>query len=188
MVTTATRRTYLTIKTLVIAEAVGCFFFSYFHIKEVVESTGNGGAFAAIFPLMLDALAVLGFIGRTSQAFDASGKKAGTIIMVLVGTVSFTCNVLAGDNTGQRLFGALTVLLFVGAEWFASKLKMAPAPVIVEEAQEETEEAGSPLKGKKWTPEMKERARQTRLANKYRNADPATKRKMTQAGYVPVAA
>ncbi|WP_144121133.1 DUF2637 domain-containing protein [Catellatospora sichuanensis] len=183
------KTTFYTIKGLVLAEAIGCFYFSYGHIREVVMATGADEQFSAAFPLMLDGLAVLGFIGRTSAAFDAAGKKAGTWIMVLVGIVSFICNVLSGETRGQQMFGALTVLLFVGAEWFASKLKLAPVVVIpdpepeVEETEEE--ESKSPLKGKEWTPEMKAKAAETRMRNRYLKASPTEKRELARQGLKP---
>jgi hypothetical protein len=51
--------------------------------------------------------------------------------MAGAGLLSLTCNVTAGDNLGQQLYGVLVVAGFVTTEWCASKLQAAP-PVVVE--------------------------------------------------------
>lgn len=178
-------KTYHVVKTLVIAEAIGCFAFSYTHILKVVQDTGLHGWFAYCFPLMIDGLAVLGFIGRSSVAFDEASKKAGTKIMLFVGLVSLVCNVLAGENLGQRLLGAATVGLFVTSEWYAAKLNIAPPVVITEEVEEV---AAHPLKGRKWTDEQKARAAATRAANAYKKASTTEKRTLAKRGLKPATA
>jgi hypothetical protein len=51
--------------------------------------------------------------------------------MAGAGLLSLTCNVTAGDNLGQQLYGVLVVAGFVTTEWYASKLQAAP-PAVVE--------------------------------------------------------
>jgi hypothetical protein len=51
--------------------------------------------------------------------------------MAGAGLLSLTCNVTAGDNLGQQLYGVLVVAGFVTTEWYASKLQAVP-PAVVE--------------------------------------------------------
>jgi hypothetical protein len=43
--------------------------------------------------------------------------------MVGSGLVSLACNVEAGTNIGQRVFGVLVVAGFITAEWYANRLR-----------------------------------------------------------------
>ena len=78
-------------------------------------------------PFLIDGMAVLGLLGR-GREFAASTQRAGLIIAMAMGALSLACNILAGHNLGQRLYGALIVGVFLASEWYATKLDKAPAP------------------------------------------------------------
>jgi hypothetical protein len=73
---------------------------------------------------LVDGLAVLGMIGRSGK-FAASTQRAGLRLMIGAGALSLACNVYAGHNLGQRLYGVLIVAGFVVSEWYAAKLRPA---------------------------------------------------------------
>lgn len=127
--------TYRIVKTLVLLQAIGAAAISFMHIVEVGQRYGLGWQ-SWVAPFLIDGFAVLGTIGR-SASFAPATRRVGFRLMLGAGLVSLACNVLAGTNVGQRAFGVLVVAGFVAAEWYASKLAAAPAPVVVVEVDEE---------------------------------------------------
>jgi hypothetical protein len=127
MTTTATARnwTYLITKTIVTCFMVGAAVISFTHIIEASEGLGVTSWQAWTVPFFVDGIAVLGLIGR-SDRFAASTRKAGLALTLAAGSLSLTCNVLAGHNLGERLYGVLVVLAFVGTEAYAAKMHAAP--------------------------------------------------------------
>lgn len=77
-------------------------------------------------PALLDGVALMGKLGR-SQRFADRTRRAGLRLMVFGGLLSLAANVAAGDNAGQRVYGALLVIGFLLVEWYAGHL--APAAV-----------------------------------------------------------
>ncbi len=126
----STKRTFAVVKSLVYLQAAGAAALSFMHIVEVGSRYGLGWQ-AWIAPFLIDGFAVLGTIGR-SAVFAESTRKTGFRLMVGAGLVSLVCNVEAGSNIGQRVFGVLVVAGFVTAEWYASKLKPAAVKVPAE--------------------------------------------------------
>jgi signal transduction histidine kinase len=94
-------------------------------------------------PGFIDGLAMLGLLGRSAR-FAPSTQRAGLALMTGMGSLSLACNVYAGHNLGQRLYGVLVVTVFVVAEWYAMKLRPAPAPVVtVSERRSEAAKRGA---------------------------------------------
>lgn len=124
MLSTAPRTaTYWIVAIIVRLFMVGAATISFMHI--VHTSTALGLTWEAwTVPFLIDGLAVLGMIGRSAR-FAGKTQRAGLRLMVGAGALSLACNVYAGENLGQRLYGVLIVAGFVTAEWYASKLTPA---------------------------------------------------------------
>lgn len=114
-------------KSIVTLQAIGAAAISFMHIVEVGQHYGLGWQ-AWLAPFLIDGFAILGSIGR-SATFAESTRKAGLRLMICAGLVSLACNVLAGTNIGQRVFGVLVVAGYITAEWYASKMHAAPAVI-----------------------------------------------------------
>lgn len=131
MTTTKTRPTATFILTALIVRLfmLGAAAISFSHIIATSHALGLGWE-AWTVPFLIDGLAVLGMIGRSAK-FAASTQRAGLRLMIGAGALSLACNVYAGHNLGQRLYGVLIVAGFVVSEWYAAKLRPAtPAPVV----------------------------------------------------------
>lgn len=119
--------TYILVAVIVRAFMLGAAAISFSHIVDTSHALGLGWE-AWTVPGFIDGLAVLGLVGR-SDRFAASTQRAGLRLMIGAGLLSLACNVYAGDNLGQRLYGVLVVAGFIAAEWYSLKLRPAPAPV-----------------------------------------------------------
>ena len=122
-----TNWTYVATVTIVYLFMLGAALISFTHIVDVSHTLGLGWE-AYTVPFFIDGFAVLGKIGR-SRRFAESTRSAGLKVMAAAGLVSLAANVYAGDNLGQRLYGALVVSGFIAAEWYAMKLEAAPPTV-----------------------------------------------------------
>jgi hypothetical protein len=132
--------TYRIVKTLVLLQAIGAAIISFMHIVEVGQRYGLGWQ-AWVAPFLIDGFAILGTIGR-GAAFAPAARRLGFRLMLGAGAVSLACNVLAGTNVGQRVFGVLVVVGFVAAEWYATRLAPAPAAApVTDEAKARRSEA-----------------------------------------------
>lgn len=118
--------TYILVAVIVRAFMVGAAAISFMHIVATSRALGLGWE-AWTVPGFIDGLAVLGLIGR-SDRFAPATQRAGLRLMSGAGLLSLACNVYAGHNLGQRLYGVLVVAGFIAAEWYAMKLRPAPAP------------------------------------------------------------
>lgn len=94
---------------------------SFTHIVHTANTLGLGDWQHWITPFFIDGFALLGKVGRIRR-FKRNTRIAGLVILALAGTLSLACNVYAGDNLGEQLFGVLTVACFIGAEWYATRL------------------------------------------------------------------
>ena len=122
------------IRGLVYAQAIGAGVISFMHIVEVGLRFGLGWQ-SYIAPFLIDGFAMLGIIGRNSKdkhglwAFSPRARRAGLGLSIGAGLVSLTCNVTAGTNAAQMVFGVVVVAGFITAEWYGSTLETAPAVV-----------------------------------------------------------
>lgn len=125
--------TYVVVKVVVLMFMGGAAAISFGHIVDVSATLGLTWE-AYTVPFFIDGLAILGLVGRTDK-FDRQTKRAGMVLVAFAGSLSLAANVTAGDNLGQQCYGALVVCGFALAEWFAGRMKAAPAPVpVVDEA------------------------------------------------------
>lgn len=171
--------TYLLVAVIVRAFMLGAAAISFMHIVATSRDLGLGWE-AWTVPGFVDGLAVLGLIGR-SDRFAASTQRAGLLLMSGAGSLSLACNVYAGHNLGQQLYGVLVVAGFIAAEWYSMKLRPAPAPVEQPKPGKRCPQGCTcrkHAKAKTLTPAQK---RAITIANKKAGAELAA---MT-AGYVP---
>lgn len=119
--------TYALVAVIVRAFMIGAAAISFSHIVATSHTLGLRWE-AWTVPGFVDGLAVLGLVGR-SPRFAATTQRAGLRLMAGAGALSLACNVYAGHNLGQRLYGVLVVAGFITAEWYAMKLRPAPVPV-----------------------------------------------------------
>lgn len=156
-------KTYLATAGITRTFMVGAAAISTSHIIATSHSLGLGWE-AYTVPAFIDGMAILGLIGRSSR-FAASTRRAGLRIMAGAGVVSLACNVYAGHNLGQRLYGVLVVAAFIASEWYSAKLCPAPAPA--PEVNPRSEAA--------------KKAAATRQSNAYAKLSPAEKAARTRA-------
>ena len=120
------------IRGLVYAQAVGAGVISFMHIVEVGLRFGLGWQ-SYVAPFLIDGFAMLGIIGRNAKdehglwSFSSRARRAGLGLSIGAGLVSLACNVTAGTNGAQMVFGVVVVAGFITAEWYGSTLETAPA-------------------------------------------------------------
>ncbi len=119
--------TYVLVATIVRTFMIGAAAISFSHIVATSHALGLGWE-AWTVPGFVDGLAVLGLVGRSAR-FAPSTQRAGLRLMTGAGLLSLACNVYAGHNLGQRLYGVLVVAGFITAEWYSAKLRPAAVPV-----------------------------------------------------------
>jgi hypothetical protein len=126
--------TYILTAVVVRMFMIGAAAVSFSHIIETSQSLGLGWE-AWTVPFLVDGLAVLGLIGRSEQ-FATSTRRAGLVLTLAAGTLSLACNILAGHNLGQRLYGVLVVAGFIATETYAARLRPAPVAPVAQTADE----------------------------------------------------
>lgn len=161
--------TYVTVKTVVLMFMGGAAGISFGHIVDVSLTLGLTWESWTV-PFFIDGLAILGLVGRTDK-FSESTKRAGLVLVSIAGSLSLAANVYAGDNLGQRFYGALVVAGFALAEWYAGRLKAAPVAetpitprrVVTEQERAARKRAGydkmTPAEKRDWTRNYQQRRR-----------------------------
>ena len=91
------------VRALVFLQAAGAAALSFNHIVEVGMQFGLGWE-SWTAPFLIDGFALLGTIGRHTD-FAMTTRRTGLKLMIGSGVVSLACNVEAGHNIGQRVFG-----------------------------------------------------------------------------------
>jgi hypothetical protein len=112
--------TYWTARVIVNGFALGAIALSFNHIVDFGGQLGMGWQ-SWLAPFFVDGLALLGRLG-TSKKFAAKTRRAGHRLMLGAGTLSLAANIAAGHTLGTRVFGAMVVVGFVVAEWYAAQL------------------------------------------------------------------
>jgi hypothetical protein len=116
----ATPHTFITARTIVNLFALGAVTLSFTHIVALCSSIHMGWQ-SWLAPAFIDGLALLGRLGQ-SKRFAAKTRRAGHRLMLSAGLLSLAANIGAGHNLGERIFGAMVVVGFVVAEWYAAQL------------------------------------------------------------------
>jgi hypothetical protein len=174
----ATRNwTYLIVTAIVRLYMLGALAISFSHIEHASTSLGLTGWPVLTVPFFIDGFAVLGMIGRSSRFADAT-RRTGFRLQLAAGALSFAANIYSGQNTGERIYGALVVAGFVTAEWYGAKL--APAPVVhIGPTAEEI--AAAELSAKRSAAAVKAAATRKRNAELAAKAERAETRRIRQA-------
>lgn len=90
------------------------------HIVETADKLGLHDWQKYCTPALVDVVAVVGKISMATCFADAF-RRSGFRLLMAGGTVSLACNVYAGDNLGERAWGALVVGAFMLLEHHATK-------------------------------------------------------------------
>lgn len=165
--------TYLLTAIVVRMFMLGAAGVSFSHIIATSQALGLGWE-AWTVPFLVDGLAVLGMIGRSAK-FAPATQRAGLRLMIGAGALSLACNVYAGHNLGQRLYGVLVVAGFVVSEWYAAKLRPAETGPSAEEA------AAAELAAKRSASAVKAAATRRRNADAALKAERAETRRIRSA-------
>lgn len=165
--------TYLLTAIVVRMFMLGAAGVSFSHIIATSQALGLGWE-AWTVPFLVDGLAVLGMIGRSAK-FAAGTQRAGLRLMIGAGVLSLACNVYAGHNLGQRLYGVLIVAGFVVSEWYAAKLRPAPVGPSAEDL------AAAELAAKRSASAVKAAATRKRNADNALKAERAETRRIRAA-------
>ena len=161
----------LTVITIVVwCFMIGAAALSAQHIVETGLRLGLDWE-AYTLPGFVDGIAIVGKVSmlpRFSRAFRRSGFR----LLMLGGTLSLACNVYAGHNLGQRLFGVLVVAGFMALESHATKAdRTAIAEPVRESRKLEPQVAAARAR----------KARATREANRLAKMTPAQRAAETRA-------
>lgn len=145
-------------------------FVSASHIVDTAGTLGLSGwsRYAAV--ALIDFVAIVGKLSM-HEDFKPAFRKSGFRLLMAGGVLSLAANVYAGNNLGEKSFGALTVGVFMLLEHHATKAGKA---AVVE-----------PTSGRKLDPqiaaERAAKARVTREANRLAKLTPAQKAAETRA-------
>lgn len=96
------------------------------HIIETSFKIGLTGWAAYTSPILIDAVAVVGKLGRLERFTDAT-RRSSLRLLLFGGAMSLTANVYAGENLGQRIHGVLVVVVMLWIESHITKLKLKAA-------------------------------------------------------------
>lgn len=141
---------------------------SYGH-QSTLLLNAHSGAYSYAVPLTVDVLAFISAMVRNSDQVDRTTRKAAAALLILAGSMSIAANVAVGDNVIQRITGVWTVVAYLVAEWFVSRLKPAPAPEPEPAEVEEPEDDAAPEVDDETFARRSEAAKrgaQTRAANR----------------------
>lgn len=94
------------------------------HITATAHMIGLHGYQASTLFILIDIVALVGKV-LTMSYFAKSTRTMGFRLMVVAGTLSLACNVFAGNNIGERIYGVFIVGLFVGLEQVVTRIKPA---------------------------------------------------------------
>lgn len=109
-----------TISWVILAYAM---YISSTHIIEAAFKVGLSGFAAYTSPILIDAVAVVGKLGRLGRFTDET-RRSSLWLFAFGGGMSLTANVYAGANLGQRIHGVLVVVVALWIESHITKLKL----------------------------------------------------------------
>ena len=87
------------------------------------------GLYAYAVPLTVDLLAFIGAMVRNSDVASEGTRRAALVPLTLAGSMAIAANVAVAHNTIQAVVGVWTVLAYLIAEYFVSRLKPKAQPV-----------------------------------------------------------
>lgn len=95
-------------------------YLSFSHIIGLFAGLGSHHAWVA--PLLLDTLILLGKVIRTADV-TITARRAGRGLQYFGAAASLTANILAGDNPGDRIIGAMVIIGFLIVEWVSDHMQ-----------------------------------------------------------------
>lgn len=95
-------------------------FVSASHIVDTAGTLGLTGWYRYAAVALIDFVAIVGKLSM-HDGFSEPFRKSGFRLLMAGGVLSLGANVYAGDNLGERSFGALTVGVFMLLEHHATK-------------------------------------------------------------------
>lgn len=149
------------VKAIVKLYFIGALAASFTHIMHAWSKIGLHGWQDVTTPFAIDGIAVIGMVMR-SERWSDSTNKIGFRVQIGAGSLSLACNVFAGSNIGERVYGALIVALFLFSEWLSDHL--------VTRAQAEAEAQTAELEAIAALPSPEELAAQARRERALRAA------------------
>jgi hypothetical protein len=126
------------------------------HAVESAHRAGLVGWEAWMVPLMVDGMALLGFIMR-GQKFASDTRRLGLRVQAIMGVVQLVCNVGAAHSWGGIVFGIAVVTLYVAAEWLSDKVRGREAEDAELAAQRRSEASRKAAATRKASAEVKTR-------------------------------
>lgn len=94
------------------------------HITHTAYMIGLHGYQAETLFILIDVVALIGKV-LMMKYFAKSTRTIGLRMLLIAGSLSLLCNVTAGTNFGERIYGAGIVFLFIGLEQVVTRIKPA---------------------------------------------------------------
>lgn len=116
----AANPTYAAAKTFAYSYLGFTLYLSFNHQIELFAGWGSHTPWVA--PILCDTLMVFGKMLRNPK-ISASGRRAGGFLQYFGAALSLTANILAGDNAGDRIIGAMVISLMLIIEAVADHIK-----------------------------------------------------------------
>jgi hypothetical protein len=104
-------------------------YLSFSHIIGLFASWGSHQPWVA--PLLVDSLMLLGKLIRR-PGLSSSARRIGTVLQYAGAAASLAANMIAGDNKGDRIIGAMVIIGFLVIEWVADHLQPAQVDTAAE--------------------------------------------------------
>ena len=121
---TIASRVKTAVTVILTAILVFVLFVSRDHITQTAYTIGLRGYQANTLFVLIDIVALIGKV-LMLKYFARSTRKLGMWMLCTSGSLSLACNVFAGHNLGERIYGAFIVILFVALEQVVTKIKPA---------------------------------------------------------------
>jgi hypothetical protein len=123
------------VKAIVKLYFLGALAASFLHIMAAWSKLGLHGWQDVTTPFAIDGVAVIGMVMR-SEKWSQATNKIGFRVQFGAGMLSLACNVFAGSNAGERVYGVLIVALFIFSEWLSDHMETRKAEVAKAETAE----------------------------------------------------
>jgi hypothetical protein len=117
----AANPTYAAAKTFAYSYLGFTLYLSFTHQIELFAHMGSHSPWVA--PILCDTLMVFGKMLRNPKKISAGGRRAGGFLQYFGAALSLTANILAGDNAGDRIIGAMVISLMLIIEAVADHIK-----------------------------------------------------------------
>lgn len=124
-------RTYLAAKTFAYAYLLFTLCLSFSH--QIALFAGLGSHTPWVAPILTDTMMVYGKMLR-SPRLSAGTRRTGLILQLAGSALSLAGNILAGDNTGDRIIGVLTIVMMLVFEVAADHTKPAERDTVAAKA------------------------------------------------------